>query len=181
MVNKNSITHQRQVTSKTENFCKLSISILIPKQTNTTKSAFSSHFKILTLMQLKGYTCSMWDVVNTAEESASKTEILQSIRKKTSPKLAVVLSLVHFKAHLHTATSLSSCLSRSRWQTSRTLELLPNEQVIDQDRLFGTGKVLVNHFTVNLMSHGEGKDIHLASSATASNDLISHLITSCEV
>lgn len=74
MVNKNSITHQRQVTSKIENSCKLSISILIPKQINTTKSAFSSHFKILTLMQLKGHTSSMWDVANKAEESAIKTE-----------------------------------------------------------------------------------------------------------
>lgn len=74
MVNKNCVTHQRQITSKIENSRELNISILIPKQINTTKSAFSFHFKILTLMQLKGHTNSMWDVANSAGESATKTE-----------------------------------------------------------------------------------------------------------
>lgn len=73
-VNKNSIRHPRQVTSKTENSAKLCISILIPKQINTKKNAFSFHFKILTLMHLKGHTRSVWDVANRAEESATKTE-----------------------------------------------------------------------------------------------------------
>lgn len=95
----------------------------------------------------------MWDVANSAEESAIKTE--STAPEKPLPKHALIIYILHFKGHhcthSHSTTSFSFCL------TSRTLELLPNEQVIDKYHLFQISKVLVYNFTVNLRLHRNRK------------------------
>lgn len=182
MVNKNTTTYQWKVTSKIKNSCRLRISILIPKQINTTKSG-GFQLKILKQIQLKWHTAWMWDVANSAEESAIKTESTAS--QKQFPRHALILHLLHFKGHhgthSHSTTSFSFCLHGSWGQTSRTPELLPNEQVIDQYCLFESARSLrtISRWT---WGYTETKRlISLTASATASNNLISHSVSSCEV
>lgn len=125
----------------------------------------------------------MWDVANSREESAIKTESTAS--EKEISKHALILYLLQFEghggAHSHSTTLFSFCFHGSGGQTNRTLELLPHELATNQYCLFQISKVLLHHFTVNWRLHMKIKDSLLTASVNASNDLIPPLSSSHEV
>lgn len=125
----------------------------------------------------------MWDVANSREEPAIKTESTAS--EKEISKHALILYLLHFEghhgSHSHSAALFSFCLHGRGGQTNRTLELLPHKLVTKQYWLFQIRMVLLHHFTVNWRLHMNRKDSLLTASVNASNDLISPLSSSHEV